>query len=109
MINGEANRRVNRRIIEFRKREFISLSELKDMVLTWNKPYRLYTTKLSGANRYYSEAFTVPGPSGRALYDYAAKGYMVVFDNAKNEFRTIVWNRVEKVTDLDEDKTYYVR
>ena len=109
MINGQANKRVNRRMIEFRKREFISLSELKDMVLTWNKPYRLYTTKLSGANRYYSEAFTVPGPSGRALYDYSSRGYMIVFDNVKNAFRTIVWNKVEKVTDLDEDKTYYVR
>lgn len=48
MINGQANRRVNRRMIEFRKREFISLSELKDMVLTWNKPFRLYTTSCGG-------------------------------------------------------------
>jgi len=109
MINGQANKRVNRRMIEFRKREFISLSELKDMVLTWNKPYRLYTTKLSGANRYYSEAFTVEGPSGRATYDYAEKGYMIVKDAVKNAFRTIVWDRVEKITDLEDDKTYYVR
>lgn len=109
MINGSAHKRVNRRMMEFRQREFISLRELKDMVLTWNKPFRLYTTKLSGANRYYGEAFTVPGPSGRALYDYGAKGYMVVFDNVKRAFRTIVWRRVEKVTDLENDKTYYVR
>lgn len=101
--------RVNSKLYEFRSREFISLSELKDMVLTWNKPFKLYTTKLSGANRFYSEAFTVPGPSGRALYDYSAKGYMVVFDAVKRAFRTIVWKRVEKVTDITENKTYYIK
>ena len=101
--------RVNSRLYEFRSREFISLSELKDMVLTWFKPFKLYTKKLSGANRYYSEAYTVNGPSGRATYNYAAKGYMIVFDTQKAEYRTIVWKNVEKITDINEDKTYYVR
>jgi len=106
---NDTHNRVNSKLYEFRSKEFISLSELKDMVLTWNKPFKLYTTKLSGANRYYSQAYTVAGPSGRAVYDYAAKGYMVVFDSVKRAFRTIVWKRVEKITDINEDKTYYVR
>jgi hypothetical protein len=103
------HQRVNSKLYEFRSREFISLSELKDMVLTWNKPFRLYTSKLSGANRYYSEAYTVAGPSGRVKYNYEAKGYMIIFDSIKRGFRTIVWNRVEKITDLQTDKTYYIR
>tara|TARA_R110000765_G_scaffold399055_1_gene493559 strand:+ start:755 stop:1045 length:291 start_codon:yes stop_codon:yes gene_type:complete len=96
-------------MLELKKRENITLSELKDMLMTWYKPFKLYTTKLNGANRYYREAFTVSGPSGRAVYNYAAKGYMVVFDDASRGFRTVVWNNIEKVTDINADITYYVR
>ena len=106
---NSTHQRTNSKLYEFRSREFISLSELKDKVMTWFKPFKLYTKKLSGANRYYSEAYTVNGPSGRAVYNYQARGYMIVFDKAKGGYRTIVWKNVEKITDINEDRTFYVR
>lgn len=106
---NSTHQRVNSKVYEFRSREFISLSQLKDMVMTWFKPFKLYTKKLNGANRYYAEAVTVNGPSGRAVYNYAAKGYMIVLDKVKGGYRTIVWKNVEKITDINADKTYYVR
>ena len=109
MIHDKSYGRVNKRLVEFRSREFITLSQLKYMLTTWYTPFKLYTTKLNGANRYYREAFTVAGPSGRAVYNYQAKGYMVVFDDAKKAFRTVVYNNIEKITDIDANKTYYVR
>jgi hypothetical protein len=106
---NNTHQKTNSKLYEFRSREFISLSELKDKVLSWFKPYKLYTKKLSGANRYYAEAYTVNGPSGRAVYNYQAKGYMIVFDTKKAAYRTIVWKNVEKITDINEDRTFYVR
>ena len=109
MIHDKSYGRVNKRLVELKGREFISLSQLKYMLTTWYTPFKLYTTKLSGANRYYREAFTVAGPSGRANYNYAAKGYMVVFDDARKGFRTVVYNNIEKIVDINKDITYYVR
>lgn len=108
MIHDKSYHRVNKRMVELRSREFISLSQLKEMLTTWYTPFKLYTTKLNGANRYYKEAFTVAGPSGRAVYNYQAKGYMVVFDEVKNAFRTVVYKNIEKITDVNANITYYV-
>jgi len=109
MIHDKSYGRVNKRLVHLKSREFITLSQLKEMLTTWYVPFKLYTTKLSGANRYYREAFTVAGPSGRAVYNYQNLGYMVVFDDAKKAFRTVVYNRIEKITDIEKDITYYVR
>jgi hypothetical protein len=109
MIHDKSYSRVNKRLVNLRSREFITLSQLKEMLTTWYTPYKLYTTKLNGANRFYREAFTVSGPSGKVNYNYAAKGYMIVFDKGRNGFRTVVYNNIEKITDIDKDITYYVR
>lgn len=87
-------------------RKTISLQELKDMVLTWYEPFRIYTTKLNGRNM-TREMYSTPGPSGDAVYDYEARGYMVLYDNGKDDYRTIVWDNVEKIT--KDGTTYYVR
>lgn len=100
------NRRTSQRLIEFRSREFISLQELKEMVLTWYEPFKIYTTKLSGANM-VREMYSVQGPSGRVKYDYGAKGYMILYDEDKVGFRTIVWKNVEKI--VKDNRTYYIR
>lgn len=101
-----AQRRVNKRLIELRSREFISLSELKDIVLTWYEPFKIYTKKLSGVNM-VREMYSVQGPSGRVKYDYGAKGYMILQDVDRGGFRTIVWKNVEKI--VKDDQTYYIR
>lgn len=101
-----AQRRVNKRLIELRSREFISLSELKDIVLTWYEPFKIYTKKLSGANM-VREMYSVQGPSGRATYDYNSIGYMVLQDVDRGGFRTIVWKNVEKI--VKDGQTYYIR
>ncbi len=109
MIHDKSYGRVNKRLVELKSREFITLSQLKEMLTTWYTPYTLYTTKLNGSNRFYREAFTVSGPSGRVGYNYQAKGYMIVFDDAKKAFRTVVYNNIEKIIDINKDITYYVR
>lgn len=101
-----AQRRVNKRLIELRSREFISLSELKDIVLTWYEPFKIYTKKLSGANM-VREMYSVQGPSGRVKYDYERKGYMILQDVDRGGFRTIVWKNVEKI--VKDNQTYYIR
>jgi hypothetical protein len=109
MIHDKSYNRVNKRLVALKSREFITLSQLKEMLTTWYTPFKLYTTKLNGANRYYREAFTVAGPSGRANYNYQAKGYMVVYDDTNKGFRTVVYNNIEKITDVNANITYYVR
>jgi len=100
------NKRTAQRLIEFRSREFVSLQELKDMVLTWYEPFKIYTSKLSGANM-VREMYSVQGPSGRVKYNYEAKGYMILYDETKRGYRTIVWKNVEKI--VKDNKTYYIR
>ena len=33
--------------------------------------------------------YSTAGPSGDAVYDYEARGYMVLYDDNKNDYRTI--------------------
>lgn len=88
------------------KRQFISFAEMKDMVLTWYEPFKIYAKKLDGAN-IVREMYSVAGPSGDAVYDYEALGYMVFYDEGKKDFRTIVLENVEKV--VKDGITYYVQ
>ena len=87
------------------KKKTISVSEMKDIVLTWMEPFKIYTKKLDGTNM-TRDMYSVPGPSGDAVYDYEAKGYMVLYDEGKGDFRTIVWDNVEKI--VKDGTTYYI-
>lgn len=97
--------KVHNKIIEF-AREYISFSEMKDMVLQWNEPFRIYSKKVNGRN-ITRDMYSVAGPSGNVNYDYEAKGYMIFFDESVNDYRTIVLKNVEKI--VKDNKTYYIR
>lgn len=87
------------------KRKNISASEMQDIVLTWYEPFKIYTKKLDGTNM-TRDMYSVAGPSGDAVYDYEARGYMVLWDEGVRDFRTIVWDNVEKI--VKDGTTYYV-
>lgn len=93
-------------LTQFAKNTEITFDEMKDMVLDWYTPMKIYTFKLDGT-RMIREFYTVAGPSGNARYDYGAKGYMVVFDANKLGFRTIVFRNVYRID--KSGKTYIVK
>lgn len=92
--------------IYFAKKKWISASEMEDIVLTWYEPFKIYTKKLDGTNM-TRDMYSVAGPSGDAVYDYEARGYMVLYDEGVRDFRTIVWDNVEKI--VKEGTTYYIK
>lgn len=101
------NLKVARRITEFAKRNEISFSQMRDMILEWNSPMRIYSKRLNGTNL-VRECYSVPGPSGRAVYNYEAKGYMVMkTGDDSRDWITIVLRNVEKIT--KDGKTFYVK
>lgn len=98
---------VHNKLQEFAaKRKYISFREMKDMVLTWYEPFRIYSKKVNGRN-IVRDMYSVQGPSGDAAYDYEAYGYMVFYDEGINDFRTIVMDNVEKL--VKDGITYYVQ
>ena len=99
------NKSVTRKLHKFAENE-ISRSQVKDMILDWYTPLKIYTRKLDGT-RMVRDMFSVQGPSGNVKYDYSAKGYMIMYDSDKIGFRTIVLKNVYKIE--KEGKTYLVR
>jgi hypothetical protein len=98
---------VNRKILEFAsKTKKISLDEAKDIILTWYEPFQIWADKLYSGKISGREMESVTGPSGDAVYDYEAKGYMVLYDLSVNDFRTIVWDNVYKLK--KDGITYYI-
>jgi len=102
---GILNKNVTRKLHKFAENE-ISFSEMKEMVLDWYTPMKIYTRRLNGT-RYEGDMFTVQGPSGNVKYDYDAKGYMIVYNSDALGFRTIVLKNVYKIE--KEGRTYIVR
>ena len=99
---------VNKKVLEFAsKTKTISLSEAKDIVLTWYEPFQIWSDKLYSGTISGRKMESVAGPSGDAVYDYDAKGYMVLYDFSVSDFRTIVWDNVTKLK--KDGITYYVR
>ena len=99
------NKSVTRKLQKFAENE-ISRSEVKDMILDWYTPMKIYTRKLDGT-RMVRDMFSVQGPSGNVKYDYDARGYMIMYDSDKIGFRTIVLKNVYKIE--KEGRTYLVR
>ena len=99
------DRRVNRYLQKF-ERNYISFDEMKEMVLDWYEPMKIFTTKKDGT-RMIREMYTVAGPSGNMKYNYQARGYMVLYDIDKAGFRTIIFKNVYKVE--KDGETYFVR
>ena len=104
MISG-VNKNILRKLHKFADNE-ISFSEMKEMVLDKYSPIKIYTRRLDGS-RYIGNMFTVEGPSGNVDYNYAAKGYMIVYNSDAVGFRTIVFKNVYKIE--KDNQTYLVR
>lgn len=98
---------VNKKILKFAsKSKRISLDEAKDIVLTWYEPFQIWSDKLYSGKISGREMESIAGPSGDAVYDYDARGYMVLYDFSVDDFRTIVWDNVTKLK--KDGITYYV-
>ncbi len=104
MISG-VNKNILRKLHKFAENE-ISFEQMKEMVLDKYSPLKIYTRRLDGS-RYIGDMFTVAGPSGNVNYNYAAKGYMIVYNSDAVGFRTIVFKNVYKIE--KEGQTYLVR
>lgn len=91
---------------EFAKATEITQSEMEELVLTWNEPFKIYTRKLDGT-RMVRDMFSFDGPSGNVNYDYKAKGYMILYDLDRDGYRTIVFKNVYKITKFG--KTYLIK
>lgn len=89
----------------FQQNTEITRSEMRDMILDWYQPVKIFTRKLDGT-RMIREMFAVAGPSGN-IYDYSAKGYMIMQDIDKGGFRTIVLKNVYKIQ--KDGRTYLVK
>jgi CRISPR/Cas system-associated endonuclease/helicase Cas3 len=83
-------------LYKFQEQTEISQTQMREMILDWYEPMKIYTRKLDGT-RMVREMFTVAGPSGNVNYNYEAKGYMILYDQGKLGFRTIVLRNVYKV------------
>ena len=100
------NKAYFRQLNKFATNTEISRDEMKEMVLDWYEPMKIYTRKLDGT-RMIREMFTFAGPSGNVKYDYDARGYMILQDIDKGGFRTIVFRNVYRID--KGGKTYIVK
>ena len=95
-----------KRMYWFQERTEISRKEMEEMILDEYQVFKIFSRKLDGT-RMVREGFTTVGPSGNAVYNYQAKGYMVFQDLDNNGWRTVVLDNVYKIE--KEGRTYLVR
>jgi hypothetical protein len=93
-------------LYKFQEQTEISQTQMREMILDWYSPMKIYTRKLDGT-RMVREMFSVSGPSGNVKYDYEADGYMIMFDQGKLGFRTIVLRNVYKIE--KDGRTYLIK
>ena len=86
----------------------ISRSEMRDIVLTWYEPFKIYSRKVDGS-RIVRDVYSFSGASGNVNYDYADPpyDYMIFFDLDRDDFRTVVMKNVYKITKFG--KTYLIK
>lgn len=87
---------------EFAKATEITRDEMREMVLTWYEPFKIYSYKVPSNNggrspRIYRDMYSVSGPSGNVNYDYEGEGYMIFYDLDRDGYRTIDLNSVYKI------------
>ena len=95
---------VANKLYHFREKNYISFSDMVDIIKTKYQTVKIYTTKLSGSNM-VRDMYTT-NKVGRPLYNYAAKGYWVLWDEGSSGYRTVVLKNIEKIS--VDDQTYYV-
>jgi len=89
------------KILKFSEEEkTISVRRLRTLTLTnKNTPMKIWGTTLDGVRYSGREVFTFTGPSRSpgVGYNYNARGYMIFFDMNKGEYRTFVYDRIDKL------------
>lgn len=92
------------------QREYISMEQLKEIVLDTYQPFTIKWTTKEGKNT-AREMFTVFGPGGRAMsgvkYWTPKYNYMIAYSNTDGGFRTIRLNEVEWIE--KDNQRYYLR
>jgi hypothetical protein len=84
----------------FAKDQIISVRRLRNLTLAnKNIPFRIWGSTLEGDQYDGREVFTFNGPSRNpgVPYNYNAKGYMIMFDMNKGDYRTFVYDRIDKL------------
>lgn len=98
-----------KKLQKFAKRTEISFREMKDMVMSGDV-MTIYATKKDGSNM-VREMYLIAGtPSGRGMggFPYWRRGYMVMWDFGKSNYRTIIFRNIEKIKTY-EGKILYVK
>lgn len=97
----------------FAKNNEITREEMKDIVLTWNEPFRIYSRKKDG-RRIYRDVFSFAGPSTAPLspksrydYDQAPYNYMILYDLDRDGYRTFLMDEMYKI--VKDGKTYILK
>ena len=103
------NKHITKKLHKFAERNEISFKEMKNMVMS-GEVMKIYATKKNGSNMVRDMYLIAGTPSGRAMngFQYWKKGYMIMWDFGKGNYRTIIFKNVEKIKDFN-GKTFYVR
>lgn len=102
------SKNVTKKLQKFAQRNDISFKQMKDMVMSGDV-MTIYATKKDGTNM-VREMYLIAGtPSGKAMwgFPYWKRGYMIMWDFGKGNYRTIIFKNIEKIKTFD-GKTYYV-
>ena len=90
----------------------ISRSEMRDIVLTWYEPFKIYSRKVDGS-RIVRDVYSFSGPSrapgspmDRYEYDSPPYNYMILYDLDADGYRTFLMDDVYKLQKYG--KTYLV-
>jgi hypothetical protein len=64
-----------------------------------NTPFKIWGSTLEGDSYDGREVFTFTGPSRNpgVGYNYNALGYMIMYDMNKGDYRTFVYDLIEKI------------
>jgi hypothetical protein len=84
----------------FAKEQTISVRRLRNLTLAnKNVPFKIWGSTLEGDDYNGREVFTFTGPSRNpgVGYNYNALGYMIMYDMGKGDYRTFVYDRINKL------------
>jgi hypothetical protein len=84
----------------FQTPQSISVRRLRSLTLAnKNVPFRIWGSTLEGDTYSGREVFTFNGPSRSpgVPYNYNARGYMIMFDMNKGDYRTFVYDNITKL------------
>mgnify|MGYP003353428707 CR=1 FL=1 len=90
----------NKLSIFLAQEETISVRRLRSLTLAnKNVPFRIWGETLEGERYDGREVFTFFGPSRNpgVAYNYNAEGYMIMYDMGKGDYRTFVYDLIDKL------------